>query len=40
MFSDNQTATSGYVATWIKERVKFLCSVLVSAQVLLFRHMD
>ena len=26
--------------TWIKERVRFMCSVLVSAHGLLFRHID
>ena len=26
--------------TWIKERVTFMCSVLVSAHGLLFRHID
>ena len=30
----------GYAGTSIKERVRFMCSVLVSAQGLLFRHID
>ena len=31
---------SGYAGTSIKERVTFMCSVLVSAQGLLFRYID
>ena len=34
------TELPGYGATLIKERVRFMCSVLVSAHGFLFRHID
>ena len=34
------TELRDYAATSIKEQVRFMCSVLVSAQGLLFRHID
>ena len=34
------TELPGYGATSIKERIRFMCSVLVSAHGFLFRHID